>query len=1339
MSSLVGAMTGVLLLTTLVSGVEEPADGAAGPTADDAAPAAGPSLPAAPFAQASADWLEYLDIGAALPGITDYLHECGALRHESPTPAHRLRALHACLGPTSGGMQAPNAPERFDQEGFAGLMTRLQGALGFRFPAGVEVDPEFRLMLFNRLFLVLLDPSDVYGHGAKAVRRLRHHLLDLSHGILRPSPVQCQSPARTAMTFQALEKGVAGAVFSLEERRVLGGARAWVYDCLMALFEPTLARHDLSPAIRFGNLRWLLLRMGADMVGTHAWRTPPDALITLAAAALPQANETAASDAFYAAHLPAILLSAHAQGTIDLRNADPVTETTFHEALTHFIEETHLEFGRIGALASLEAGLPTRADIYRRVMEAAHIWADRPIEVGHRHSRRLKHMGFHCMGREGVYRLIDIAMANCLSDVRGMDGWLRQQMANKVASPDDLNKRFDAEFGEAVKNLMRSHIVPLIRDQIDMMDATDAHFWHCGAWKIRRPIMIRYTWRCGGMALGVSPRCVRVSSSETGIIIDITAKEYGRFATRHYWITHGNFILARFDGDVAKLVRADVKAFFQANEALSMGDIERRLAAYPSDVAEPVHDLGRHANAVEAVVQFLGTALESFRETARHETDEERRRQTWHDFLLRLIPFVGCEKDVEAASPWATPECLLDGLSVIPVARAGIALGHAGVTLAEAGTRLAATVGGAEWKSLAARLAAQGGAAAGASELSGLMDALTQVGRQSKSFLRESVLMFDPGFQLAHDASRLLNSGIAAMRQALAGKRSLKPLLDVLERRHRYREIFEAQAGLWRVRPGANIARMNSHTIDVDGRRLALADVGGYRDVVVWRDGQRVYPANPASGRPYGRALMYEAKVPGTRELTEVPIPEDATHASDARLCRRKRAGRSGGTCVLAGNGPEYRYRLWDEHLANRLPIHQYRPGTGFTMIAASTGRMDSVVVNEPLPYQGTVRREYFVRDGRVLRRDIPQGPALARDVPLSSSGPLAVTPQLHARLDASGRLVNVALPIVTESGMHRNFVISSPYGTYATLDDRCMGMIEADGRHYDFEIPDGWNKPFVPLGKFLVTRADERAVALYQRFREIRSAEPRGIVATAGNGHMRLSYVRDFDAGTRQKFDATFTRVQTVLDDACRTLIDPATESQVNDLLARLAPGDALKQSDLRLALGVLLHDLRDGFPEFSKQREDAVALATFEGNPPPGVADLATTGLAISGAFEFPIPVKRLGMPIIYLRRDCFVLTPTDDLVADLIHEFSHAKLKTLDTLGAGNADGLYADLSGDGIHLEGLLPSVNGASLDAIVNHAPTLEHVTMILAYMPHPEHERLIGDFLQGASDRYRRL
>jgi len=1368
----------------------------------------------------SQDWLSSGNLTDFLDGppFAAFLTEfCGeALPGEGvdrlKTRESALLALHGCLRPAKAAHRSPWDSANFITTAYDVLVTRAGISLGYGARAtSLQDDPAFLQATFVRVLTAMIWPARG-GDSATIPPSLRKQWLTWLHPDHQNQTCAIERDAGNGeSTFAVgvpdthlLRARLGDWVFG-SERWELGDARSWVYRLVGALIDPTLGLHDGMGKMRVGDLPWALTRIGMTMAGPDAWQMSPPELTALAATAYQSAIESAhdngtAIEAFFHVNAEPILLHAHAQGLVDLRDENLHVATAMKTAIEAFDQRMHLVFGAPAAngIEALRGELPTRTALLSRELarqlpedESVYFAVDEgPPSIQNSGSRLLVKAGAtllramrgDCVKPGDPIAMEDLILDGCMDDINRIDAELGERLRNAGLDSDGLTERFNTEFAAGVDHVRDTILLPALEGLVRALAPDDFRHWTCGEWRIRVPSVKTIV---PSAAAGSNTRRHFVGERQTDVVdreatnvVFVDATMAG--TTRHFAVTLSTLKIEGYDGRTEAWLRASPETLFGQGEGapkLSPSNIATYRTITPA-AGKP------HESPTRAVTRAFGDRMTAFRDGAYGKTPTEAHREAVRRALLGFIPFYNCVDDVTSGSyRIAMFDCGIDVANAIPLV-------HAAVMAEKAVLQVGRTLVGAVLDDVSQNVVRRAGVAGGFTRVLSDPAVSAAIDVANTQFKHTGVALarfFDPGVELGvRGMLRLPGFG----RRWLTRIGSL-PLLSRVADRWAHEAhtgaVFLPRDGVWSV-PSAQADEFRAN-----GGTLELARLGEREHVVVRRDREGVRLANPHTGKMYGPWLAMDdagrltSGSPAVRPANarREAGPADIRGQSAACSARVRRSPASSACDVLQGPS---RLRMRIPQAPNplmfrRRDLNGIWQAVDLNDVAVRVKRVDwpDGITHDDYWLDGDDIMWRTMLDGELIQRKVD---SLSHDLePLGMAYPdngyarvsfyveldkIRDTEHANRRAMLSEKMLENRdkpnRPWFKDESVEIQMAL--PYAEGVDASGRRFGVVMTRDRAYRFDIPES-NGNAVNIVLKRMMPPDATRFGLTQRMTD------GTLSAREFDGQPMLKSLRDIGAPELMvRIDNMFTRAGEILSDA-RAALNSGLSNDVRYVLERFVPGQA---QELAEALRRDLVRVDAGLQAVSAARLDVIGVIEHTDG------SMAET---LSGVLEHLDLIPHLGRPVIVFDTSSIIGYSTEVLASTLLHELSHAILRTRDSRVIGGSslypefkpalsahraieqvEGMsdivaqgehswddlmrntntprYQLLARDRIVYDGLVPEVsallgqNGqGAVQRVLGHAASLEHLIGILAYTHRAGQRVRINDFLDGA-DTYQR-
>jgi regulator of extracellular matrix RemA (YlzA/DUF370 family) len=224
-----------------------------------------------------------------------------------------------------------------------------------------------------------------------------------------------------------------------------------------------------------------------------------------------------------------------------------------------------------------------------------------------------------------------------------------------------------------------------------------------------------------------------------------------------------------------------------------------------------------------------------------------------------------------------------------------------------------------------------------------------------------------------------------------------------------------------------------------------------------------------------------------------------------------------------------------------------------------------------------------------------------------------------------------------------------------------------------------------------------------------------------------------------QRRFDLVLERAEELAKDADRALKSHTLAAEM--VLHRFMPAHwtMARKASFIVALTANLDHLRSALPMLRRNKLDVLGLGKADRKITMVHGDQAAIEYvraeALSGSMSVDMEFTRIVQPLIIFDEEHFLKMKIDTLAADELHELSHARSRTRDTISAASDVLVYPNLSGLDLDLIDIAPLLTAAAASDSdgVNHASTLEHLMVALAYTESPETLPLLQGLFNGGT------
>ncbi|ALS59800.1 hypothetical protein [Pandoraea norimbergensis] len=1050
--------------------------------------------------------------------------------------------------------------------------------------------------------------------------------------------------------------------------------------------DPLMARHDAS-GMRFGSLDWALARIGCALIGDEASDWAPNELAAVALAMLPAHGDTEASAIFLSRFMSVVTRMALAHDVIEPDEAKRLDTATRARAIAYFRWRVQDMLGQGERLAAAAGFLPTRRAIARERVASAGVSPDLTIQVNkHRVWIGLWTASAHpmvfppCMHVEGMYTPVDLLMHDCLIDLKRDAPMVHTRLVEADVTHDSITESFEAHYATAIPALAHTFLMPVLQARIDAMSDTDRQFWRCGDWTLHRA--------AGTLAMQPLP-------DDAGGALGVVLPDEG--AGRTDEIRHFTLLMS-IRRTSASGVR-EVRHYLITPSTLQVIRLEADLAArlnagqtpfvaVPRVAGQSADRSGRPMCTDTVKRVDCGATITATQGAA------EILAAPFH--ALHDASFAMTATEAEHA---ARREALLGLLPFyrcvqdVRAAKAGtvfdcaidlaglIPLADAGLDAANTATHLLTALGPDEWLAWSEKPIAHGLPVLRESTPAQLAHWLDVGARDGMHLAEVSIRLFDPGFAAAWH----LSHGVAGGAHALFERLSRMPVL----RRHlpRFRARIETPTGAAHAAPSRAVQRPDGHE-------------GG-----VQRGGSRL--------RVPEARLPVHASAPESPMLNQLCRTRRSPPEHDSACSQLAPVG--GYVRPYPQGGGETRY--------------QFDAGTQrFETFDSQDAAMRTVVVDDVTDAGQLVEREYLLIGGDVVWRHLDSARMLVTAINRVTQGVLHDLLSLKGALGKAPRYVVADVPVTTVGGDVRTVQIAARYATFADHHGHCTHVVRVQGTHYVFKIEHGWTAEPVAGHPVTLFRATDVDVANYLQFRALLHTPYAGDIVVY-EGVSQFQRVASLSRTEQMRIKRIVLRVQKVQLDALLWLTDPMNRAETELLLQRFTSIGQV--ASLRVALMGALESMTRAAPKFVANYRTRVAVALM--------VDPAMPGTAAVGGLQSQVVSNRAKMPVVYLNEDGLSERTTESLAGVMLHQMTRAVLGAADRLSEASSLPAAIEDFGELVDLRPLVAVTQSVPPEVLVRHAPTLEHLIFMCAYLRDPARAEEVRRFTWRSTDSYWRM
>jgi hypothetical protein len=837
------------------------------------------------------------------------------------------------------------------------------------------------------------------------------------------------------------------------------------------------------------------------------------------------------------------------------------------------------------------------------------------------------------------------------------------------------------------------------------------------------------------------------------VLVELVLTENGKEESRKFWIGLDPLEIHEYTGNTKALLKENLRRFFKPAEGSTLVSLSDR---YATTYTEHKPDGGQD-NLLETVSMLLvGDRGKRLREHAHQTTEQEEFKEKVRETVMGLIPFYTCFEDLRANEPSGAFSCTLDIASLIPALWAGDILAKEGFSAIKALTS-------AEISQLGKALLFNSVAGGDIKTIKTIFDVMPAAINFSKAALG----LFDPGIGLAWGLKslgfRLGKEGLQSLLKKMRQYHMLSPIREILEESAQMMGNFYPGNGYWHARSDAVMSSRRGRYVDAGSKRYGVFDWGENKNVLTIQIGDDLRLVNPQSGMGYG-PLLRKSAIPGRLELIQSDVSDggaagDTAVKQDARvsdvldvpaapthavvLCRSKRTGEMSAS----GCGVVRDARFGDFGYSRQNPAPE--PTYQFRLTDAEVLPSQFDVIQEHADATNAAKRVRVVNaaDHGYARHVLRPDGVWSGEIPDELEMPAIFPAEIHGRIEhfahpdsATGAdYVVFSNSHLTDDGVQRaNIEYCIPFGTYEELQVKNSGGVETIERRvigiatvnplttYRFSI----DPAQIPL------KAADRAVQLerasveeFQRFENFQRLQhiDRHVADPALVDAVRL---RDASPELREKFDRVFLRSEMILSDAIAAL--GQHESEAIRIIARLTNQPEAQAHNLNSKLNKIILTLSERLHRTQSLmryvKEQSPHVVSFFDSDPSGVGSASSEGSAYRLSMDGDTDLTHSNKPMIFLRISDYLdkTIATDTRVRTWLHELWHALFGTEDWMQAGGM-AIYADVRGNRAALSRIRMAA-GLPDSQPENHAATLEHLMMMLAYLMHEDTRKLIAPF-----------
>ncbi|HWZ49417.1 MAG TPA: hypothetical protein VNX00_14475, partial [Herbaspirillum sp.] len=336
--------------------------------------------------------------------------------------------------------------------------------------------------------------------------------------------------------------------------------------------------------------------------------------------------------------------------------------------------------------------------------------------------------------------------------------------------------------------------------------------------------------------------------------------------------------------------------------------------------------------------------------------------------------------------------------------------------------------------------------------------------------------------------------------------------------------------------------------------------------------------------------------------------------------------------------------------------------------------------------------------------------------------------------------MFDIALPAVSDDpeNYFNRFIV--PYGNYPGRNGACMGMVEIPGGVYKFHVDNHWAVRLPAGREVMLSKATQRDYSVFEKYQQINV----GIRATPDAFKPdSLRQLRQMDELTQRRFDMVLKRAEQMLIDAERAL--NSRSWQVESVLQKFMPAawSAERKQFFIIELAENIHKVRSALPMLKRDKLDVIGFGDAYRLKSDGGSMVADENYAraeaLSGSMALDMYFRYLKRGLIYFDEQHFSTAVIDELASDLVHELSHARYRSRDTISEASTARIYPNVARFDQNLIDIAPLVAAAAQAGsdTINHASSFEHLVVTLAYTQSDKTVMLLHSFFNGGT-RYSR-
>ncbi len=221
-----------------------------------------------------------------------------------------------------------------------------------------------------------------------------------------------------------------------------------------------------------------------------------------------------------------------------------------------------------------------------------------------------------------------------------------------------------------------------------------------------------------------------------------------------------------------------------------------------------------------------------------------------------------------------------------------------------------------------------------------------------------------------------------------------------------------------------------------------------------------------------------------------------------------------------------------------------------------------------------------------------------------------------------------------------------------------------------------------------------------------------------------------DYTSHFQVRVERSLHRVEEMIADARAFLAEDRVAAR--RILSYFVPGgDPAKAAALGKRIEADLVRLEPALASLRANKNAFMGFAKMR----DGVTD-EVLGMSLRDSMRYDINPLFINKQLIYLDPDEVARRSIDTIAADTLHELTHARLGTLDSLREGSSESVYVRSKDDlSVDIASLIDAAQQEGNDPGV-HASTLENLIVIFAYRYRGE--QTVADIFNGRSTIYQR-